>query len=125
MRAHIRAGSGVLTMARKDKSTGTKKALSRFEHADDCGAIESRIEREERINDLPPAEKELAQETARFADLCQYFEQHKMDGPGEIVDQLNQASRLPIPERTEAIKKLNQRLMGYLNDTGKDSFIRQ
>ena len=112
-------------MARSDESKGTKKALNRFEHAGDRGAIESRTEREKRINDLPPAEKELAQETARFADLCQYFEQHQMDVPGEIVDQLSQVSRLAIPKRTEAIKKLNQRLMEYLNDAGKDSFIRQ
>ena len=40
------------------------------------------------------AEKELAEESARFADLCQYFERQRMDVPVEILDQLGRASRL-------------------------------
>ena len=71
-------------------------------------------------NRLPAGEKELAQESARFADLCQYFERQRMDVPVEILDQLGRASRLAIPERIEAMKKLNQRLMEYLNDAGQD-----
>ena len=76
-------------------------------------------------NPCLPAEKELAQESARFADLCQYFERQRMDVPVEILDQLGRASRLAIPERIEAMKKLNQRLMEYLNDADNGHFIRQ
>jgi hypothetical protein len=70
-------------------------------------------------------EKELAQESARFADFCQYFERQRMDVPVEIIDQLGRASRLAIPERVEAMKKLNQKLMEYLDNVGQDPGIRQ
>jgi len=48
-----------------------------------------------------------------------------MDVPMEVLDQLGRASRLAIPERIEAMKKLNQRLMEYLNNAGNGHFIRQ
>jgi len=35
--------------------------------------IEDRNEFERRLDALPPGQKELAQENARFADLCRYF----------------------------------------------------
>ncbi len=76
-------------------------------------------------NPCLPARRNWQQESARFADLCQYFERQRMDVPVEILDQLGRASRLAIPERIEAMKKLNQRLMEYLNDAGNGHFIRQ
>jgi predicted house-cleaning noncanonical NTP pyrophosphatase (MazG superfamily) len=48
-----------------------------------------------------------------------------MDVPVEIIDQLGRASRLAIPERVEAMKKLNQKLMEYLDNVGQDPGIRQ
>jgi len=102
-----------------------KGALDRFEPGGDHGPFEGRNQYDERLNSLPPGEKELAHESARFADLCQYFERQRMDVPVEILDQLGQASRLAIPERIEAMKKLNQRLMEYLDNVGQDPGIRQ
>jgi hypothetical protein len=108
-----------------NKRLNVKGALDRFESAGDLGPVEDRNQYDERLNSLPPGENELAHESARFADLCQHFERQRMDIPVEILDQLGRASRLAIPERIEAMKKLNHRLMEYLNDAGNGHFIRQ
>jgi hypothetical protein len=112
-------------MSKEEKSKNTTGALARVEHVGDLGPIEDRNEYDQRLKSLPSEEKELAQESARFADLCQYFERQRMDVPVEILDQLGRASRLAIPERIEAMKKLNQRLMEHLNHAGNGHFIRQ
>lgn len=112
-------------MSKEEESKETTGALARFGSGGDLGPVEDCNEYDQRLKSLPPGEKELAQESARFADLCQYFERQRMDVPVEILDQLGRASRLPIAERIEAMQKLNQRLMEYLNDAGNDHFIRQ
>ena len=112
-------------MSKEEKSKNTTGALDRFGSGGDLGPVEGRNEYDQRLESLPAGEKELAEESARFADLCQYFERQTMDVPVEILDQLGRASTLAIPERIEALKKLNQRLMEYLNDAGNGQFIRQ
>jgi hypothetical protein len=112
-------------MSKEEESKETTGALARFGSGGDLGPVEDRNEYDQRLKSLPVGEKELAEESARFADLCQYFERQRMDVPVEILDQLGRASRLAIPERIEAMKKLNQRLMEYLNDAGNSHFIRQ
>ena len=100
-------------------------ALRKFESGDDLGPIEDRKEYESRINRLPAEEKELALECARFADLCHYFSQQKMDLPLQVVDEVGGVSRLALADRIDAMKRLNQTLMEHLNDVGQDSQIRQ
>ena len=112
-------------MAHKPDSPKAKEGIGRVEPRGDLEALEARSAREERVNPLPSPEKNLAEESARFADLCQYFQQQKMDVPAEIIDQLRRAAKLAEPERIEAMKKLNQRLMEYLSDAGKGAFVRQ
>ena len=112
-------------MPKEEKLTNRTGALARFEPGGDLGPIEHRKEHDQRLKSLPVGEKELAEESARFADLCQYFERQRMDVPVDIVDQLGRASMLAIPERIETMKKLNQRLMEYLNDACNGHFIRQ
>lgn len=112
-------------MANSKRSENVKGALDRFEVGGDLAPVEDRNQFDDRLNSLPPGEKELAQESARFADLCQYFESQRMDVPMEIVDQLGRASRLTIPGRVEAMKKLNQKLMEHLDNVGQDPGIRQ
>jgi hypothetical protein len=112
-------------MANNKRSKKVKGALDRFEPGGDHGPFEDRNQYDERLNSLPPGEKELAHESARFADLCQYFERQRMDVPVEILDQLGGVSRIAIPERIEAMKKLNERLMEYLDNVGQDPGIRQ
>jgi hypothetical protein len=112
-------------MASDKKPENVKGALNRFESGGDLGPVEDRNHYDDRLDSLPPGEKELAQESARFADLCQYFKRQRMDVPTEILDQLGRASRLAIPERIEAMRKLNQKLMEYLDNVGQDPGIRQ
>jgi hypothetical protein len=112
-------------MPKEQKSKNTTGALARFGSGGDLGPVEDRNEYDQRLKSLPAGEKELAEESARFADLCQYFERQRMDVPVEVLDQLGRASRLPISERLEAMKKLNKRLMEYLNDAGDSHFVRQ
>ena len=104
-----------------DKDQG----LGRFEPGGELGSSWDRREHENRINALPDKERQLAQELSRFADLCQYFERERMDVPAEIVDELSRTSRLPIPQRLEAMRKLNQRLMESLPNVGDGPRIRQ
>jgi hypothetical protein len=112
-------------MANNKRSANVKGGLDRFESGGDLGPVEDRNQYDERLASLPPEEKELAQQSARFADLCQYFERQRMDVPVEILDQLRRASRLAITERVEAMKNLNQKIMEYLDNVGQDPGIRQ
>jgi hypothetical protein len=100
-------------------------ALDKFGPGGEFGVIEGRNEREQRLNSLPAGEKELADESARFADLCQYFSQQKMDIPPSIVERLGNVSKLPAPDRVRAMREINRKLMEYLNDVGQDPRIRQ
>ena len=66
---------------KKGQSNITGSPLDKFEPGGELGPIEDRNEYEQRLNSLPPVQKELAQESTRFADLCQYFSQQKIDLP--------------------------------------------
>jgi hypothetical protein len=112
-------------MSKEEDAKETTGAVARFGSGGDLGPVEDRNEYDQRLKSLPASKKELAEESARFADLCQYFEGQSMDVPVEVLDQLGRASRLPISERLEAMKKLNKRLMDYLNDAGDSHFVRQ
>ena len=112
-------------MSKKEKSKNATSALARFGSDNNLKPVEDRNEYDQRLKSLPAGKKELAEESARFADLCQYFERQRMDVPVEVLDQLSRALRLRISERLEAMKKLNKRLMEYLNDAGDSHFVRQ
>ena len=87
--------------------------------------MEAHEGREERLNRLPVEERELAEESARLADLCQYFSAERMDIPPGILDEVGRLSRLPIPDRIRALKDINQALMEYLDRVGEDPQLRQ
>jgi hypothetical protein len=107
------------------QSTAIPGALDKFEPGGELGSIEDRNEYEQRLNSLPADEKELAHESARFADLCHYFSQQNMDVPPQILEQVGPLSKLAKVDRTRALKRLNRELMEYLNDHGQDPGIRQ
>ncbi len=88
-----------------------KGSPSKFESGAELGPIEDRDEREERLKRLPPDEKELAEESARLADFCQYFSDKRMEIPRHILDQIGRLSRLPIADRIRALKDINHALM--------------
>ena len=110
---------------KENRSERESGALDKFEPSGELGSIEDRNEREQRLNSLPAGQKELAEESARFADLCQYFSQQKMDIPPSIVERVGSVSKLPSTDRIRAMKDINRDLMEYLNDVGQDPGVRQ
>jgi hypothetical protein len=101
------------------------KKVHKFEAGGQFGPIEDRNDYEQRIEALPPEEKELAHQSARFADISRYFADKEMDIPPQVLDLIEGLSRSPVPDRIRTLKDANQRLMEYLNDVGEDSQIRQ
>jgi hypothetical protein len=100
-------------------------ALDNFERGGASGPIEDRNEYEQRLRELPLDQKQLAEESTRLADLYQYFSQHKMDIPPELVERVTQLSKLTISKRIQALVDLNRALMEYLDAIGRDPAIRQ
>ena len=113
----------------KDENENRSKqkagALDKFEPGGELGPLEDRSEYEQRLNSLPAEQKDLAEESSRLADLCQYFSQNKMDIPPSIVERLRTVSGIPVPDRIRAMRDINRGLMEYLNDVGQDPGIRQ
>ena len=110
---------------KRGKSKQRAGRLDKFEPGGESGPIQERYQREQRLNSLPPDQKELAQESARLADLCQYFSEHKMDVPSHVLERVGRLSKLATAERIRALKDINRALMEYLNDVGQDPGIRQ
>jgi hypothetical protein len=108
------------------RTTGkTQGALDKFEPGQELGPTEGRNEHEQRLNSLPPEEREMAEESSRFADLCQYFSEHRMDVPPDVLAEFGRLQQLAMRDRTAAMKRINQALMEYLDDVGQDHGIRQ
>jgi hypothetical protein len=107
-----------------DDEKPQRATLDRFESGKELGPIQNREEREQRLNDLPPDQKELAHESARLADLSQYFSARRMDMPSHIAERVSSLPRLQVVERIRALREINQALMEYLNDGGEDPQIR-
>lgn len=99
--------------------------LDNFEPGGVTGPIEDRNDYEQRLRELPPDQKQLAEESTRLADLCQYFSQHEMDIPPELVERVAELSKLTTSERIQTLVALNRALMEYLNATGRGPAIRQ
>jgi hypothetical protein len=110
---------------KENRSKQESGGLDKFEPGGELGAIEDRSEREQRLNLLPAGQKELAEESARLADLCQYFSQQKMDIPPSIVERVGSVSKLPARDRIRAMQDINRELIECLNDVGQDPGIRQ
>lgn len=99
-------------------------SLDRFLPGREFGPIADRREYEQRINTLSPEQKEFADESTRFADLWQYFSEHRMQLPKEVVNQVGGLPQLPAAEQIVVLRRVNRTLMEYLNDVGEDSGIR-
>ena len=110
---------------KEDRLQPTFGALDKFGPGGELGPLDDRNEYEQRMNSLPAEQKEFAEESTRFADLCQYFSQQRMDIPASIVERVRNVSKLPVLDRIRAMKDINRELMEYLNDVGQDPGIRQ
>jgi hypothetical protein len=115
----------MLEEEKENRSKNKSGALDKFDPGSELAAIADRNEREQRLNSLPAEQKKFAEESTRFADLCQYFAQQKMDIPPSIVERVGSVSNLPASDRIHAMKDINRELMEYLNDVGQDPGIRQ
>jgi hypothetical protein len=110
---------------KENRSKRKAGALDKFRPGCELGAIKDCDELEQPLDSLPAEQKEVAEESTRFADLCQYFAQQKMDIPPSIVERVGSVSKFPAPDRIRAMKDINRELMEYLNDVGQDPGIRQ
>ena len=110
---------------RTDAKENISGSLNQFESGRELGPIEDRNEYEQRIDALPKDQKELAEESTRLADLCQYFSTQKIDVPPQLAEQVTSLRKLAIPERIRVLKEVNKALMEYLNDVGQDPGISQ
>ena len=95
----------------ENRSKPRSGALDKFVPCGESGPIDDRNEYEQRLNSLPAEQKELAEESTRFADLCQYFSQQKMDIPPSVVERVGGVSKLAVPDRLRAMKDINRELM--------------
>ena len=115
-------------MAKEEQQTKQQSAigsLAKFTSGREFGPMTSRQEYEQRTKALPPAQREFAEESTRFADIWQYFSEHRMQLPRDVVNRVNGLALLTTVEQTAVLRSVNQELMGYLNDVGEDSGIRQ
>jgi hypothetical protein len=69
--------------------------------------------------ELSPNEQQLAERTSRLADICQYFTEHQIDIPADIVERVVALSKLPVPDRVRVLVVVNRDLMEYLNAVAK------
>jgi hypothetical protein len=74
---------------------------------------------------LSADQQELAEVCARFADVCDYFSRQNMDLPPSVLEDIGRVSKLSVPERIAAMKRLNRSLMEYIDHVGQGSRIRQ
>jgi len=110
---------------KQNRSQLKSGALDKFGPGGESGPLDDRKEYEQRLNSLPVEQREFAEESTRFADLCQYFSQQRMDIPTSIAERIRNVSKLPVMDRIRAMKDINRALMEYLNDVGQDPGIRQ
>lgn len=77
------------------------------------------------VSALPPMQREFAEEGTRLANLWQYFSEHRMQLPRQIVEQIRELSTLPSAEQIATMRRVNKELMEFLNDVGEGSGVRQ
>lgn len=100
------------------------KALEQFAPGGKFAPFESLAEYEKHRESLPPEERGLSLVLYQFAQLLEYFDRQKIKVPGSVADDMMAAAKLPVPERTERIREINQTLMKRLFDAGDHPPIR-
>ena len=87
-------------------------------------AIEDHMERERLINELPRDEKALAEGLSRYADLCRFFAEHRMQVPPHMVRGVNQLQQLPLEKRVSQIEDINEAMLEYLHNVSENIGLR-
>jgi guanyl-specific ribonuclease Sa len=96
-----------------------RKLLKEFQPGGKFSPIEDRTEFDKLTESLPPEERELTRELTNHADLLRYFAERKMKTGPDIADAMFAAAELPVPERIERIRAINQTLMERLGRAGE------
>src|SRR6476660_4716622 len=101
-----------------------RKLLKEFQPGGKFAPVEDRNEFDKLTESLPPEERELMRELTNHADLLRYFAERKMKTGPDIADAMFAAARLPVPERIERIREINQTLMERLGRAGEADGLR-
>jgi hypothetical protein len=128
MTATVPAQGVLENMSKEEQQPKRESApgsLAKFLPGGEFGPMTNRQEYEQRVNALPPEQREFAEESTRFADIWQYFSEHRMQLPKGVVNQVSGLAQLTTVEQTTVLRTINQELMEYLNDVGEDSGVRQ
>lgn len=105
-------------------AAGIAKLFKEFQPGGKYAAVEDRKQFEKMTESLPPEERELARELTNYADLLRYFSERKIKTGPDIADAMFAAARLPIPERIERIREINQTLMERLSRADQGHGVR-
>ena len=100
-------------------------SLNKFLPGGELGPITNREKYQGQAKSLQPDQREFAEESARFADLWQYFAEHRMQLPENVVAEVTELSKLARDQQLTVLRNLNHRLMEYLHDASEDSGVRQ
>jgi hypothetical protein len=100
------------------------RLLKRFEKSGDMAPIEHRDMWDSSIAFLPPEERELVEELARFGDLWRYFRERKEKLGPEIVGGIRQLHQLAVPERIARLREINLKLMERTGNAGEGTQFR-
>ena len=81
---------------------------------------------EEKLKSLPPDQRDLTRELARFVDLWRYLREQEIALGKEITQSVAQLRDLPPGARIIKLREINKDLMRRIgNDAGTDSRLRQ
>jgi hypothetical protein len=96
----------------------------RFQPGGDHGPIEDRNAWDQLVQSRGPEECALLQELTNFFDLSKFLEGRNQTLGESIVSALEQVHKLPLPERIEQLREINQELMKRVADVGANSQFR-
>lgn len=99
------------------KLVQTKK---RFEPGGEHGPIEDRNDWDSLVGSQKPEDREVLQELANFSDLWRFLDHLGYKLPEELVSALEQVHKLPVGERVERLRAINQQLMQKVVSVGKE-----
>lgn len=94
------------------------RVFKHFAPGGKLGPVEDQAEYEKLSESLSPLERDLKQELTSFAQLMDYFDRQGMKLGPDIADAMSAAAKLPIEQRIEGIRAINQKLMRRLTDAG-------